>query len=522
MTEPDVPRTPLDPAAQLRAPYLEAVAAFARRGPRRYFVPGHTGGPGADPGLLGEIGRSAFALDVPQDMPGIDASPIGWPGLPAPPTPIAQAELLAADAYGAGRSWFLTNGATQGNHATMLALAPEGREILVQRNSHGSVVDGLVLSGGTARFVAPGYDHDLGMATVVSPQQLRDAIARHPDADAVTLVSPTYFGMVGDVAGCARVAHEAGMLLLVDCAWGPHFGFHEDLPGSALRQGADVVLTSTHKHGGSLTQSAILHVGDGTVGPRPADLGPERLARVQDDVARALRMLRSTSPSSLLMASLDGARRQLAAHGAGLLDVTIARVRALHNEVGAIPGCRVLGPAHPSAPFPGVVAHDPLRVVIDVRETGLTGLEVQRRLRDELDTVVELATHSTVVLVIGVQAPESLLREFPSALKRALRASRAAGATRPPTTASPAEPGETVLTPRQAHLADQERVAPGDAVGRVAAEAISGYPPGIPAVLPGERVTAAAVEHLETLRDAGVRLHGAADPALGSILVVTG
>lgn len=505
-----------DPAAQLRAPYLEAVAAFARRGPRRYFVPGHTGGPGADPGLIGEIGPSAFALDIPQDMPGVDATPISWGTLPPPPTPFEQAEMLAADAYGAGRSWFLTNGATQGNHATMLALAPTGTEIVVQRNSHGSIVDGLVLSGGTPRFVAPGYDPDLGMATVVSPQQLREAVRQHPQATAVTLVSPTYFGMVADIGGCARVAHEAGMLLLVDCAWGPHFGFHEDLPASALRQGADVVLTSTHKHGGSLTQSAILHVASGAF---PGSAGPERLAEVQHDVGRALRMMRSTSPSSLLMASLDGARRQLAAHGAGLLDVTIARVRALSHEINAIDGCRVVGPAHPAAPFPGVVAHDPLRIVIDVRGTGHTGLDLQRRLRDELDTVVELATDATVVLVIGVQAPESLVREFPGALKRALRTNRpTSGARR--TTPAPAVPGETVLTPRAAYQSARDAVAPEEAVGRVAAEAISGYPPGIPAVLPGELVTAEAVRHLVTLRDAGVRLHGAADPQLGTMLVV--
>ncbi|MGE4428983.1 MAG: aminotransferase class I/II-fold pyridoxal phosphate-dependent enzyme [Solirubrobacteraceae bacterium] len=492
-----------EPGAQLRAPYLEAIAAFGRRAPRRYFVPGHNGGPGADPGLLGEIGPSAFALDLPQDTAGVDTGPIPGGG----PTPLAEAERLAAAAYGAGRTWFLTNGASQGNHAVLLALAPTGTEVLVQRNSHGSVVDGLVLSGGTPRYLAPGYDEDLGMATVVSAGDLERAIARWPQARAALLVSPTYFGLVADVTACAEVARAAGILLVVDGAWGPHFGFHEDLPVGALTAGADVVLTSTHKHAGSLTQSAMLHVAR----DRPD---------VEAALGRAVRMLRSTSPSSLLLASLDGARRQLAAHGAGLLDITLARVRALAARIDAIDGCRTLGPRHPSAPFAGTVAHDPLRIVVDVRGTGHTGLAIRRRLSDELDTHVELATHSTIVLVIGIQAPEELLQEFPAALKRALRTDPRDGGPAPALVAPPHRPGEAVITPRQAHEAAQEPVPPADAAGRIAAETISGYPPGVPAVLPGERITTASITHLTTLRDAGVRLHGPADPELTTLRVV--
>src|SRR5919106_999162 len=245
-----------DVSEQPTAPYLDAVVAYAFRGTGRYHVPGHKGGPGADPGLRKAIGVDGLAADVPQDIHGIDLGPS--------PTPYERAERLAAEAFGAARTFFLTNGATQGNHALCLALAPLGTRIVAQRNSHASIVDGLVLSGGVPSFVA----------------------------------SPTYYGMTADVAALAQVAHAAGVPLVVDQAWGPHFGFNEALPPTALSQGADAMLTSTHKIAGSLTQSAMLHVSDSGRVDAAA-------------VGHALRLLRSTSPSSLLIASLDGARRQL-------------------------------------------------------------------------------------------------------------------------------------------------------------------------------------------------------------------
>src|ERR687887_663876 len=250
----------MEGSEQPTAPYLEAVGAYAFRGPGRYHVPGHKGGPGADPGVRKAIGVDGLAADVPQDIHGIDLGPS--------PTPYERAERLAAEAFGAGRTFFLTNGATQGNHTLCLALAPLGTRIVAQRNSHASIVDGLVLSGGIPSFVAPEYDEDLGITHCVTPAALEAALRDAPEA------------------------HAAGVPLVVDQSWGPHFGFHEDLPPTALSQGADAMLTSTHKIAGSLTQSAMLHVGHGD----RIDVGA---------VGRALRLVRSTSPSSLLLASLD-------------------------------------------------------------------------------------------------------------------------------------------------------------------------------------------------------------------------
>src|SRR3954451_9186626 len=307
---------------QPNAPYLEAVVAYAFRAPARYHVPGHKGGPGADPGLRKAIGTDALAADVPQDIHGIDLGPS--------PTPYERAEGLAAEAFGAERSWFLTNGATQGNHALCLALAPLGTRVVAQRNSHASIVDGLVLSGGVPSFVAPEYDLELGMANGVTPESVGRALEATPDAGAVFLVSPTYYGMVADIAGCAEVCHAAGVPLVVDQAWGPHFGFHPDLPPGAAALGADAVLTSTHKIIGSLTQSAMLHVVDGD----RIDIGA---------VGRAMRLLRTTSPSSLLLASLDAARRQIAVHGEAILHETLAAVRRTRERLASVPGLDLIG-----------------------------------------------------------------------------------------------------------------------------------------------------------------------------------
>src|SRR3954462_10827706 len=273
---------------QPTAPYLDAVVAYGFRGATRFHVPGHKAGNGADLGVRTAFGWQTPRLDIPQDIHGVDLGPS--------PTPFERAEELAAEAYGARRSWFLTNGATQGNHALCLALASLGAPVVVQRNAHASVIDGLVLSGGLPTWVAPEYEPELGMAHGVTPESLARAIEATPGARAAFIVSPTYYGMAADVAGCAEVAHAAGVPLVVDQAWGPHFGFHPALPPGALHEGADAAVTSTHKIVGSLTQSAMLHVAP------TGRIDPAR-------VGRAIRLVRSTSPSSLLMASLYGGRR---------------------------------------------------------------------------------------------------------------------------------------------------------------------------------------------------------------------
>ena len=495
----DVPGRGTEPplSAQPTAPYLEAITAYGFRGSSRFHVPGHKGGAGADPGMRMAFGERALLLDVPQDIEGIDVGPT--------PTPYERAEMLAAEAYGAERTWFLTNGATQGNHAMCLAMAGPGTRVVLQRNSHASMVDGLILSGGIPSWVAPEYDPELGMAHGVTPESLAAALQSAPEARAAFIVSPTYYGMAADIEGCAEVAHAAGAALVVDNAWGSHFGFHPRLPRSPLELGADAMLASTHKIVGSLTQSAMLLVA----GTERIDIGA---------VARAVRLVRSTSPSALLMASLDAARRQLAVHGEALLDQTIQAAEHARAALDAVPGCSVVG--EQLVGQPGVAAWDPLRIVIDVRGTGRTGYDVAAALRSSYDIYVELATHATLVLVLGIAQPTEPLQRLAHEFGEAVSAISRPG-TSPALSRGPAafELG-TALSPREAFLGRGETVSVDESVGRISAESIAGYPPGIPALLPGERITDEVVGYLRELTSAGARLHGAADPSFTTVRVL--
>jgi len=491
------PPAPLPEIEQPAAPYLDAVVGYAFRGSARYHVPGHKGGPGADPGLRFAIGERALAADIPQDIHGVDLGPS--------PTPYERAEQLAAEAYGAERTWFLTNGATQGNHALCLALAALGTRIVAQRNSHTSIVDGLVLSGGIPSFVPPEYDDELGITHGVIPEALEAALREAPDAKAAFVVSPTYYGMAADVAALADVAHAAGVPLVVDQAWGPHFGFNDALPPTALSQGADAMLTSTHKIAGSLTQSAMLHVGSsGRV-----DIGA---------VARAIRLLRSTSPSSLLLGSLDAARRQLVLHGEQLLFETLQAIEVARAKLRTIDSIALVDTGLVGRM--GVAGYDPMRIVLDVRGTGVTGYEIADALRRSYDVHIELPTQATIVFVVGLADTAPALRRLAGDVEEVVR--RIARPGRTPAIVGPATilSNEMVVPPREAFLGTAKQVRVDDAVGRISCESIASYPPGVPALLPGERISAEVVEFLRELVASGARLHGASDPRFETINVL--
>src|SRR3954469_4158776 len=377
-----VPGTSAKPLPdQAVAPYLDALEQYAGRHPGRLHVPGHKGGPGADPGLRMAVGDKALALDIPALTEGIDVGP--------EPTPFQLAQRLAAEAWGAKRTWFLINGASQGNHVAALALAHAGRSGVVQRNAHSSKIDGIILSFLRPSFVAPELDPELKIAHCLTPESRAQALDATPDAVGAMVVSPTYFGAVADVRGLAEVAHGRGLPLVVDEAWGAHLAFHPDLPEQALDLGADLVISSTHKIVGSLTQSAMVHVGHGS---------EERID--ENVVDRAVTLVESTSPGSLLTASLDAARRYAAVHGRELLGETIAAVNATREAVREIEGLDVLDER--IAGRPGVHAYDPLRLAIDVRGTGTTGYEVAAALREAGDINLELAGENVIVAVFGM------------------------------------------------------------------------------------------------------------------------
>jgi arginine/lysine/ornithine decarboxylase len=486
---------------QQQTPYLDALCEYARRRPARLHVPGHKGGAGADPGLLEALGERAVSLDVPALTYGID--------LGAEPTPFEQAQRLAAEAWGANRAWFLVNGASQGNLAAGLALAHYGRDVVVQRNAHSSTIDALVLSGLRPTFAAPEVDPELGIAHCLTAQTLERALARTPEAVGAWVVSPTYFGAVADVASLAEAAHARGVPLVVDEAWGAHLAFHEELPEHALALGADLVISSTHKIVGSLTQSAMLHLGD----------GGEELLIGADVVDRAVTLTESTSPNSLLCGSLDAARRQAAVHGRELLARTMAALTLAREEIRAIEGLDVLDER--MAGRPGVFAYDPLRLAIDVRGVAASGYELAPMLREIDDINLELYGQNVLVAVFGMGE-----RSLPEAarLVEALRSAAERVGVDPDAAstsfAAPPPWGELAMTPREAYLGAQEVVPAPRAAGRIAAESLATYPPGIPNVLPGERLTAETLAYVQRTLELGGSVRGASDRLLHTVRVV--
>jgi arginine decarboxylase len=482
-------------------PYLDALIEYADRDPGRFHVPGHKGGPGADPALVAALGERALQLDIPAGIEGIDVAPD-----PAH-APFQLAQRLAAEAWGAQRSWFLVNGASGGNHAICLALAHAGERVVVQRNVHSSSVDGLVLSGLRPRFVAPEVDPELGVAHCVTPEALAAELDAEPEAVAAMVVSPTYFGAVADVAALAEVAHARDVPLVVDEAWGAHLHFSAALPTAALESGADVVLSSIHKEVGSITQSAIVHLGacDGRIDERVVD--------------RAVTLVESTSPNALLTASLDAARRQAAVHGEELLAETVASLAELRARIRAIPGLDVLDERIVGRS--GVHAYDPLRLVVDVRGLGATGHRVARLMWESDDINLELFSENVVVAVFGIgeHAAETGQR-LVAALERACARIGEEDEEPLPPFAEPPPWGPTELSPREAFLAPQEVVPFDNAEGRIAAESLAAYPPGVPNVLPGERLTRPTLAYIADSVAHGGLVRGASDRTLQTIRVV--
>ncbi len=494
--DPAAPTSP-DPA---RSPYAEAVRTFAASQPGRFTVPGHKGGLAAPPELLAHLGGAAD-FDLPLLIQGVDRVAHG-------PAPLEIAQRRAAGAWGAARTWFLTGGATQGNLAACLAVAQAERRVVVQRSSHGSTFNGIALAGLLPTSVLPVIDRQLGIAHGVTPAALEQTLRRTPGASAVFVVSPTYFGVAADVAGLARVAHAHGAALIVDEAWGPHLRFSPDLPADALRCGADLVVSSTHKHLGSLGGSAMLH---------RSETAPGWLT--DGVIDRALGLITSTSPSSLLLASLDTARARAEVEGEALLSMAIRELAQVRDAIRQLPGLDVIDDRRVGEP--GIHGLDPLRLCIDVRGTGLTGTCIAASLREAFGIELELAQDRVMIAAFGLgESPATTAQPLVQALARLssgwttttvpdldddlVRAPRAAGG----------------WTPRDALWAPSTMTPIEQADGLIAAEAIVPYPPGIPIVLPGEVIDGPTLQQVRAAVRRGLWVRGASDPALDAVRVV--
>jgi arginine decarboxylase len=492
---------------QRETPYLEALVAHAERAPGRYNVPTHKGGALASDRLRRAFGDRALELDIPPLITGIDAG--------ADPTPFERAQRLAAVAWNARRTWFLVNGASHANHAVCIALAQRGDEVIVQRNVHSSTIDGLILAGLRPHFLAPEIDAERGIAHCVRPQALARALETVATPAGVIVVSPSYYGTAADVEALVATAHAHGVPIVVDEAWGAHFAHHPRLPTDAVSAGADLVVSSTHKMLGSLTQSAMLH------------LGGELLEAA--GVEQAVSLLESTSPSALLAGSLDAARHHAVTRGTELIDNSLAALETIRELVRDLPGCDVLDDRLVGAH--GIAAVDPFRLCIDVRGTGVSGYALKELVRENGDVYLELVSDAVLVAIFGmgddVADGERLIAALRAAIatageRGAATAAITAGAAPAtiPAGAVPPPAGPLVLTPRTAFFAPHDRVPLAAAMGRIAAESLAVYPPGIPNALPGERLTAAVVEHLTQAVASGAFVRGASDRSLETVKVV--
>lgn len=482
---------------QAQAPYAEAIQRNADEGWTRLGVPGHQDQPKHHPSLAGLAGPELLAVDIPMFTEGVD--------LPAPgetTSPLLEALDLAAEAWGARRTWFLTDGASQGNHVTCLALRSLSPHAVVQRSVHTSVIDGAILAGLRLEFVQPSVDSALGIAHGVTAAAVDQQLTAHPGAAAAYIISPSYFGACADIEAIAQVAHRHGVPLVVDEAWGSHFGFHPELPKSALQSGADLVISSTHKLGGSLTQSAMLHLG---VGPFADQLEPL--------IVRAMTTFGTTSPSGILYASLDLARRDLYVNGIPGIGASIADVERLREVLNAEGRYEDPDPSIHAAP--DVIALDPLRFVVDTRSGGVPGYVARRLLEERSRIHVEMATGTCIVGLVG--AGSRLDVDYVAAALHALP-EQDLGA-HPPIHLPPNAPRRMDL--RDAYLSPTEIVPAAEAVGRISADSLAAYPPGVANVLPGEAITQ---EILDFLHDTAASpygwVRGSVDPAVDHLRVI--
>ncbi|MER6481808.1 aminotransferase class I/II-fold pyridoxal phosphate-dependent enzyme [Streptomyces filamentosus] len=480
-----------------RAPVLEALEDFRRRGDVVYGPPGHKQGRGADPRVARVVGQDVFRSDVLL-LNGLDDRRESQDVL-------ERAQELMADAVGAERAFFSTCGSSLSVKTAMLSVAGPGEKLLLSRNAHKSVIAAVVVNGVRPVWVHPKFDADRHLAHPPEPDDVRRALAEHPGAKGMLLITPTDWGTCADVRGVAEACHDAGVPLVLDEAWGAHLPFHPGLPVWGIDAGADLVVTSVHKMGGAIEQSSVFHLQHDRVSPE--------VLRQRED------LLGTTSASSLVYATLDGWRRQMVEQGRDLLGGALRRAGRIREAAAALPGLAPMGAEVVEA---GLAADfDPLKIVLDVRELGISGMQAAEWLREEHRVDVGGSDSCRISLSVTHADDDETERILLDALTALTE--RADELERRPPVRLP-EPSalelEQAMSPREAFFARAEHVPAREAVGRVSAETISPYPPGVPVVTPGEVIGEQAVAYLRSGVAHGVLIPDAADPSLETFRVV--
>ncbi|MEU2392612.1 ornithine decarboxylase [Streptomyces sp. NPDC007369] len=482
---------------QSKAPVLDALAAYHGSGQLPFTPPGHRQGRGADPRVRAVVGDAVFRSDVLAVAGLDDRSASG--GV------VREAEKLMADAVGADHAFFSTCGSSLSVKSAMLAVAGPHEKLLVGRDAHKSVVSALVLAGIDPVWVEPQWDADLHLAHPPSARRFAAALAAHPDARGALVTTPTPYGTCSDLAAIARICHARGKPLIVDEAWGAHLPFHPDLPAWAMDAAADVCVTSVHKMGSGLEQGSVFHLQGDLV-------APEVLKSRED-------LLGTTSPSVLLYACLDGWRRQMAENGRTLYDEALALARETRARIAAVNGMHV----HDRDDFcrPGRAADmDPLQIVVDIEALDTTGYRAADWLREQHGINLHLADHRRISAQLTHADDPGTARALVSALEDLARHARRMAPGPQVRVPDPARLRlEQAVLPRDAYFGPTEQIPIHRAEGRIAAEMITPYPPGIPVALPGERLTAPVLDYLRTGAEAGMVIPDAVDGDMRSVRV---
>ncbi|MBM7241602.1 PLP-dependent transferase [Rhodococcus fascians] len=480
------------------APILAGVAAYHRDGRYGFTPPAHRQGIGIDPRVTAVLGADSFRADL--------LASGGMDDRRSRNSYLTRAEQLMADAVGARSAFFSTCGSSLSVKAAMMAVAGNtDGGLLVARDSHKSIVAGLVFSGVRPRWISPRWDAEHHITHPPSPEQVRRAWDENPDAAGALIVSPTPYGTCADIAAIADICHERGKPLIVDEAWGAHLPFHPDLPTWAMDAGADICVVSVHKMGAGFEQGSVYHL--------QGDLVDDRY------VAQCADLLMTTSPNVLLYAAMDGWRRQMVEQGHHLLGNALHLADTVRREVDAIEGMTVLEDELLGAEASSDL--DRLQVLIDVSDMGVSGYQCADWLREHHRIDLGMSDHRRILATLSFADTQQTTGRLLTALHDL---SSATGSFEAPPQIQLPDPTdltlESVMLPRDAFFAETEMVDAQSASGRIAAEQLTPYPPGIPAAVPGEKLSDGVVDYLTSGIDAGMNIPDATDPSMKQFRVV--
>ncbi|WP_053366051.1 aminotransferase class I/II-fold pyridoxal phosphate-dependent enzyme [Bacillus sp. FJAT-27245] len=482
--------------SQYETPLFTGLVEHAKKNPVQFHIPGHKKGTGIDPEFREFIGDNALSIDL------INIGPLD--DLHSPKGIIKEAQELAAEAFGADHTFFSVQGTSGAIMTMVMTVCGPGDKIIVPRNVHKSVMSAIVFSGAIPVFIHPEIDENLGISHGITTESVARALDQHPDAKGVLVINPTYFGISADLRKIVEIAHSYDVPVLVDEAHGVHIHFHDELPLSAMQAGADMAATSVHKLGGSMTQSSILNVREGLVSSK----------RVQS----ILSMLTTTSTSYLLLASLDVARKRLATEGRELISKTIRLAQTMRKRINEIDRLYCVGPEilKSKAAFD----YDPTKLIISVKDLGIPGYEVEKWLRDRHNIEVELSDLYNILCIVTPGDTEREADILVNALRElAEECVEEAGKPEPLKVFLPDIP-LLALTPRDAFYSETEVVPFDESEGRITAEFIMVYPPGIPIFIPGEIITKENLLYIQKNLEVGLPVQGPEDDQIKTIRVI--